>query len=511
MSVQWSLSKKIDDDNMMIDQYLDEDQVNYWKKYVEELEKLIINNDKMIETMRPSKFSTYSQYLVHCVTPGDNSFIIFSIYNSFSIESIFDGFPILRSSLGTPKNLSYSLHPAAFPWLADFLAHIPFTSLKTPDQPYLWNLAANESILSETELTNFVGAMITEIIKSIPFLHNHSIEILRESSDGNLQRPNVMVARNHSVPFFVMEINSPGSLSPSNDANLPTLYGQMYDYLFCLKRTYGIKKPYGMISTYEEFRIFWLDDDENKVPDRKFFMSNLFSIRNDHHTLTVERIASALMHGFESQTSNCKPKMELTGFFPVMTPKGMRWSKFDKPLRNLFPERNTKNFFLLRRFQTGADGEAYHVSSASGCQAVVKFLHDNGQRSENNSCLMKEKHHWNHINGIESPRLIQLKEKNALLMPYLEPLSETEKKEFMQSGSNVYHQVIDLINGCTLKGYYQTDASWRHIGWYHYDNGQELCKSLRLLDFGHVEKVDSIGQQAVFNQMMAQLRFELSS
>jgi len=71
-------------------------------------------------------------------------------------------------------------------------------------------------------------------------------------------------------------------------------------------------------------------------------------------------------------------------------------------------------------------------------QCVVK-LFSAKSRELSESKVQGEIKFWKEINGIE-PYQLTLNGKVALVMPYLEPLSATEKKQFLDSTSSIYQR-----------------------------------------------------------------------
>ena len=166
--------------------------------------------------------------------------------------------------------------------------------------------------------------------------------------------------------------------------------------------------------------------------------------------------------------------------------------------------KKTDPLYLLSHFQQGVEGYAYHVCNGKGFQAVVKFFlricdicsfsrkkycnrgkncKEIRNKEAQQRCAM-EQAFWKKVNDIDV-HIITLNKLPAMLMSYLEPLTEQQKTEFMTKTSKIHKAVATFILSFATKGYRQEDASWHHIGWYRYDGEPRL----KLLDFGRVETV----------------------
>jgi len=154
-------------------------------------------------------------------------------------------------------------------------------------------------------------------------------------------------------------------------------------------------------------------------------------------------------------------------------------------LNNPFvPPKHFIALFILRLFQVGVEGRAYHVCDNKGSQAVVKFFQtsckfcedeQNFEEQDGQECEKgpncKETQKKEALEKCENEKkndieiqIITLDNQPALLMPYLEPVSEKEKREFLTETSQMHKTVVDLVRSLVKKGCLQTDASWRHIG-----------------------------------------------
>jgi len=65
-----------------------------------------------------------------------------------------------------------------------------------------------------------------------------------------------VVMNERGVPVGVCEVKKPGRTI----INSPVVHGQIYDYMLRLRSFHGLKHVFGIVSTYEQWRLYWLDD-----------------------------------------------------------------------------------------------------------------------------------------------------------------------------------------------------------------------------------------------------------
>jgi hypothetical protein len=153
----------------------------------------------------------------------------------------------------------------------------------------------------------------------------------------------------------------------------------------------GIRWVFGLITTYNEWRICWLanaDDaaaspkldlflslPQQPVPNKRIVhMSRIY--KSDDPTLVVALIH--LLHKMQQSPRDPLPLplVRRDRSYPKMSSTSFTWTKY-KPTDDLsyeLPPSNTHNFFLLQNYHGGGDGHVWLAASASGALAVLKFL-----------------------------------------------------------------------------------------------------------------------------------------
>jgi len=268
----------------------------------------------------------------------------------------------------------------------DYKHHLVFRDLETPSKAFLWNFTNREISSAENGFHELVELMTSEVTQTIKSLQNIVINAVTGHKDGLGGLPDVTIYR-HScrIPFFHLEVKKPKSLDAFNKKHHASFYSQMHSYLMSLKTVHGIQTPYGILSTYDEFRVFWLD----KLG--QFGMSKKLYSRKENYQEAIEVLASAIQEGYNSEVSDITDN-EIDGAFTYLTPEKMYIAKLRSPLTNQFPSQDTTNFYILRQFRRG-DGRAFRVCSSRGSQAVLKFADPHPI-----SCLKREYDLWREIN-----------------------------------------------------------------------------------------------------------------
>ena len=321
-----------------------------------------------------------------------NNFSIYSIFLSFvhftSTENILDGLPSLKKESAFTRTHSTNTHGIATSKALEFYPQISFTELQPPTQSLLWFHAGRQPFhaANEVELVVYVKLMVSEIIEAIPALRDIKITIRQELKEADGCRPDVLVLLANENPFFIIAVKKLGIFEVGREAALGKIHGQMYDYLLSLHRNHGLANPYGMICTYEQTQICWLEDAEKQKDEKTRELNvsgKIYDISNLEYKSTIVAIAGALTKGFSSKQ---KPPSEriLSGYFSVFRPEFRDWEKL--PVRNAAGEslqfrpklpsadKAAMGLFLLQFFHGGAEGKTYLVCSSDREQCVIKHF-----------------------------------------------------------------------------------------------------------------------------------------
>jgi hypothetical protein len=138
----------------------------------------------------------------------------------------------------------------------------PFTVLKNlklhDEGASIWETAKNEQLFwhSESGIQGFVRQVLGDVIAAAGLIKE--IDLANELSVVD-QRPDIWLVLKNGVPVGVVEVKKPGH----DIMQKPSVFGQIYDYLLQLQSFHGLKTPFGIVTTYKQWRICWLDNDNS--------------------------------------------------------------------------------------------------------------------------------------------------------------------------------------------------------------------------------------------------------
>eukprot|EP00731_Ephydatia_muelleri_P032176 Em0023g683a len=119
---------------------------------------------------------------------------------------------------------------------------------------------------NETDIRNYVAEVLRMIIYALKL---KDVEVRCVISVFELRPDLWLVQRrhnhNHFTPIGVVEVKRPAvDLMPSPLGNGKVL-GQLYDYLVMLKTQFDLNFAIGIVTTYKEWRICWLQEDDSII------------------------------------------------------------------------------------------------------------------------------------------------------------------------------------------------------------------------------------------------------
>lgn len=103
-------------------------------------------------------------------------------------------------------------------------------------------------------VVHYVRLVLDDIIVALQL---QNIVLMQEEVTIHSLRPDLLVLIYQSHPIGVVEVKAPSSSTVLDNKKV---HGQMYDYLNRLKMYFGVDKVFGIITTYEQWRVFWLSD-----------------------------------------------------------------------------------------------------------------------------------------------------------------------------------------------------------------------------------------------------------
>jgi hypothetical protein len=107
---------------------------------------------------------------------------------------------------------------------------------------------------SESDICGFVTLFLREVAREL----NLALEFRAEVGFFNL-RPDLTVVKMFGVPVGVVEVKRPTKGILDNGAVL----GELYDYMKQVVNFYGLKQVFGILTTYQEWRVCWMSDEHS--------------------------------------------------------------------------------------------------------------------------------------------------------------------------------------------------------------------------------------------------------
>jgi len=360
---------------------------------------------------------------------------------------------------------------------------------------------------AETDIQSFV----CEVLKDITCLAGLE-DLIQASKETQLDvtehlRPDIVIFRKHGVIIGVCEVKKPSTNGKgSSDLDSKQLRIQISNYMLRLMHTHGLKTVFGITTTYNHWRICWLQgactmaaaanltsvadtivdgDKEILYESEVFERSNpalveaLVSVLLKMNASVIEPVGSILAQ--ENVGSRRK--------FGLVDGDSFKWSSLPANTEKLsytLPGTNTKLFYLLQDFHGGADGRVWLSCSQSGHLVVLKM--------SSSSSFTTELNIWQKVWNVQNARIVKLLTVNALVMPYAfhaticegtvkfrpfgEWTAENPSDQFYHS--DVKDVVIDedslagyrrnprgaaeqALRRLAIGGYMHTDVWWRHV------------------------------------------------
>ncbi|CAG8635828.1 5991_t:CDS:2 [Paraglomus brasilianum] len=164
-----------------------------------------------------------------------------------------DGLPLLGGPVGLESSSSKNeSHEEADIINSKFSLINDLSLAKTPSTIWLtYKNSGHLSYASEADIANYVNMVLRDTIHAMG--RSDDIMLYAEMGFCN-QRPDIWVICCNGLPVGFIEIKKPSGAIMDE----PLLAGQVFDYLMLLKSFYGIEFQFGIISTYELWRVFWL-------------------------------------------------------------------------------------------------------------------------------------------------------------------------------------------------------------------------------------------------------------
>ncbi|KAL6071676.1 Protein kinase domain-containing protein [Balamuthia mandrillaris] len=326
------------------------------------------------------------------------------------------------------------------------------------------------------------------------------------SINSRQQKSDVYLVKQKTVPIGIVEVKKPTeNIFDKNEVN-----GQIYDYMMALRSFSGLRYVFGILTTYEQWRVCWLPDanqlaqaeelpppverrfqlwsflpptpqwvadsnlpDQNKDKvqhrdERQFYATPLYSCTHPSLPLILTSAVRKMERSPMQPAPSIHYLMEGTG---LLAKRDMFcWA--EKSLIDivfgveLTDEDNV--FWLLADLHGGADGNVLLASTPQGKGCVVKFSRRNGEEAL--LACRREAAIWTNVWGRKAFAL-KLGQNDAVVMPYVNPCAGSgdpfDPPPHLRAATRA---AIAQLSQHRIK---HDDLKWSHVGRYLDTAGEE--------------------------------------
>lgn len=404
---------------------------------------------------------------------------------------------------------------------------------------------------SESDIQHAVRNVLSEVILSTGL--QDYIKCANEFSVFDL-RPDIWIVTTRSGnPLGVVEVKRPGESKPGESIlEDKHVFGQIYDYMLRLHSFHGLKDVFGIVATYEEWRICWFPesqataesssvdadkaarerklesepdlDDESELEDEEDPLEMIedkeIGTRILHGTAIipwndpdlVKKLHSAVLKMYESRLHyQTVSRMSIKRPYIKLTEDTWYWITLGK--NDKIPKLNFRkmpkldsdlNLLLLEDFRGGEDGRVWLACSMKGEVCVIKFAERDTKKESQQTPEQKlgmEASNWNTL-GRNEVQVKKLGGCPALVMPYIRPLKQEELHEKKVAVQTAARAVVNA-------GLRHDDMHLRHVGVMSPRKKTEKPQVV-FFDLAHMtEIVTEEDKEKAYNHMISKLSLDL--
>lgn len=395
------------------------------------------------------------------------------------------GIPPLTERVGSKSKPSVSKekHDDCTLIEGDF-GFFPDDELCRQDTPGMWYLVSLKKGKnpwgSESDIQGIVKIVLETAISVVGF--EGEIECFNELSIFDL-RPDIWIVCNGGVPIGVVKVKKPGGALES-----PYVQGQLFDYMLRLQSFFGIKNVFGILTSYDQWRICWLPlsdqaaaatssaalgtehareiETQIVVPERVLQGSKFFAWDDEDLPRALCTVILKMYSSPRSQVS----LVDKNRPYIVIDQDQWSWGTIsvgnESDLKHSsLPTAN--KFTLLADLRDGADGRVWRACTDSGLGCCIKFptgtqhqgIDEVSEESQLQQ-LRQEEANWHKAYGERSARVTTLSNRPALIMKYLRPLELNDGELTTEN----LEAVKTAIEEFAAKGLRHDDLALRHLG-----------------------------------------------
>eukprot|EP01088_Endostelium_zonatum_P014368 TRINITY_DN3137_c0_g1_i1.p1 TRINITY_DN3137_c0_g1~~TRINITY_DN3137_c0_g1_i1.p1 ORF type:complete len:560 (+),score=54.73 TRINITY_DN3137_c0_g1_i1:25-1680(+) len=334
---------------------------------------------------------------------------------------------------------------------------------------------------NEADIRGYVTLVYKEILISAGL---HWVIKTREERSLLAFRPDhTALNRGKNRPIGVGEVKPP---LPNSQDPQQSSFGQLYNYLQTLKHRQGVKKPYGILSTYEYFYICWLP--ESDTGEQRIVYGEAFKWDDKRLPYALAAVFTIML---KSEVIRVGVGIDRKRLYMSAKVKSVEWTsvnwKCDKINYNKMPSANNTTFYMLKDLGGGKDGRVHLACDDRGQVCVIKFF-------KTPEKAKVEKKIWDEINKTKLSqdqyvRLMKLVECRCLIMPFVANLPTKDRRS---TNPKVMKALVEMAN----LGYTHKDLKWEHVGLI-----DEQIVFLDFSDMGKTSKSPDIEAKRMLNKL----------
>ena len=387
---------------------------------------------------------------------------------------------------------------------------------------------------SESDIKMFVKCSLSDLAEEVGLT---DLIFASEISLFDKDKADIWVIYLFGIPVGVIEVKKPqpkkGVTSPTDDL---CHLGQLFDYVYHLRAYAGRQYAFGILTTYHEWRIVWLPDNDDIARSNTLFQQN----RDDQREKLISALPQVVpkwdagLCDFYPENSSAKPlelernlcvsriyrcdhpdlpniivsvleKMSNSPLIPpnpsmlvkhrpyiYLSHENMEWHH-PKENRSLVIEGRVPEYFqtvyLLADLGGGGDGRVWLATTPNGKVCVVKF-------SSDRQILERECKIWNNLWPSTRVCVKKLWKKDVLVMPWAKPCSQ---QEF--NSPEIKALVKRNLARLTEAGLKHDDMKLSHVGLYR--KADEL--DVVFFDFARISNISADSKTSAVAEMMEKL------
>lgn len=278
-------------------------------------------------------------------------------------------------------------------------------------------------------------------------------------------RPDIWIlTKKGGIPVGVIEVKKPNEKIMEEKL----VHGQIYDYMLRLQSFYGIQNVFGIVTTYHQWRIYWLPQSQDiaqaqsinenfsiEVTKDEILIDEKFTENDENEEEEYDKKNPREVYGTKVIESSNPDLPKILGsvikkMYYTKTEKierfnpsrpyivmdkdtwywsTVKWNPSFKPNYHVMPKSQPKKLYLIEDFRGGVDGRVWLASTPKGEMCVIKFDH-----SDKFDDLKKEADNWKTLYADKTyTQMITLCGRPALMMPYGKPINNLKQTKDVEN------------------------------------------------------------------------------